>query len=252
LYDTLPSNANSRINSPGLSMTSSLSFDTDCYDIPKPAVSVASDNLRLKHGSSRQSILSTTSTIASFKMDDSYDIPRPASNLGNSRMTPSSSNSSLFTSDSLSLSLSSSNRSSLAMPDYDIPRKNPVSIKRTPPPNSQSILSLKSLDLNSENYDVPVSVHSPKKLDIVKELPLEYSVALDSLSRLQNEATIGVTKLLSFVSANWRLREKLEPILMDIKLAVTRLKASLHDLVEFSEGALGNAAKTKDKGRELN
>ena len=168
-------------------------------------------------------------------------------------MTPSSSNSSLLTSDSLSLSLSSSNRSSLVnMPDYDIPRKQPISIKRTPPPQSQSILSLKSLDLNSESYDVP-SPHmqqSPKKLEkIVKELPLELSSALDTLARLQNEATIGVTKLLSFVNAQWRTREKLEPIIMDIKLAVVRLKTSLHDLAEFAEGSLGNALKTEDKSK---
>jgi enhancer-of-filamentation protein 1 len=142
------------------------------------------------------------------------------------------------------------------MPDYDIPRKQPVSIKRTPPPpQSQSILSLKSLDLNSENYDVPsphANIHSPKKLGIVKELPLELSSALDTLSRLQNEATIGVTKLLSFVNSQWRVREKLEPIIMDVKLAVVRLKTSLHDLAEFAEGSLGNSLKTEDKSKFIN
>lgn len=142
------------------------------------------------------------------------------------------------------------------MPDYDIPRKQPMSIKRTPPPpsQSQSILSLKSIDLNSENYDVPSpSPHlqnlsaSPKKLVVIKELPLELSSALDTLSRLQNEAITGVTKLLNYVSPQWRVREKLEPVLMDIKLAVVRMKTSLHDLAEFAEGALGNAIKTEDK-----
>jgi enhancer-of-filamentation protein 1 len=138
------------------------------------------------------------------------------------------------------------------MPDYDIPRKQPVSIKRTPPPTSQSILSLKSIDLNSENYDVPsphASIHSPKKLEVVKELPLELSSALDTLSRLQNEATIAVTKLLSYVNSQWRVREKLEPIIMDVKLAVVRLKASLHELAGFAEGAYGNALKTEDKSK---
>lgn len=254
LYDVLPS-VNSRLNSPGPSLTSSLSFDADNYDIPKPGVfPVNNEILRPKHHH-RQSILSNSSIATSLfsRMDDSYDVPRSSSNLGNSHMTPSSSNSSLLTSDSLSLSFSSSNRSSLAnMPDYDIPRKQPVSIKRTPPPpQSQSILSLKSLDLNSENYDVP-SPHpgvtqSPKKLEIIKELPLELSSALDTLSRLQNEATNGVTKLLSFVNSQWRTREKLEPVLMDIKLAVVRLKTSLHDLADFAESTLGNALKTEDK-----
>lgn len=270
LYDLLPSTptstascssfANSRINSPGpymnQSMISSLSFDADSYDIPKPAVPVVNENHRFRNALSRQSILSTSSTATSLllRMDDSaYDVPRPASNLGNSRMTPSSSNSSLLTSDSLSLSLSSSNRSSLAnMPDYDVPRKH-LSNKRTPPPQSQSILSLKSIDLGSENYDVPsplANMHSPKKFELTaKELPLELSSALDTLSRLQNEATVGVTKLLSFVNPQWRIREKLEPVLMDVKLAVVRLKTSLHDLAEFAEGALGNAIKVDDKSK---
>jgi enhancer-of-filamentation protein 1 len=144
------------------------------------------------------------------------------------------------------------------MPDYDIPRKQPMSIKRTPPPpsQSQSILSLKSIDLNSENYDVPSpsphlqhlsGMQSPKKLVVIKELPLEHSSALDALSRLQNEAITGVTKLLSYVNSQWRVREKLEPVLMDIKLAVVRMKTSLHDLAEFAEGTLGNALKKEDK-----
>lgn len=253
------SNANSRLNSPGPSLTPSVSFDADSYDIPKPAIAIInSENPKTKQGNSRHSVLSSSSTATSLfsRMDDSYDVPRPSSNLGNSRMTPSSSNSSLLTSDSLSLSFSSSNRSSLAnMPDYDIPRKQPMSIKRTPPPpsQSQSILSLKSIDLNSENYDVPSpsphinSMQSPKKLVAIKELPLELSSALDTLSRLQNEAITGVTKLLSFVNSQWRVREKLEPMLMDIKLSVVRMKTALHDLAEFAEGALGNALKTEDK-----
>ena len=234
-------------------MISSLSFDADCYDIPKPAVPVVNENHRFRNALSRQSILSTSSTANSLllRMDDSYDVPRPSSNLGNSRMTPSSSNSSLLTSDSMSLSLSSSNRSSLANMDYDVPRKH-LSNKRTPPPQSQSILSLKSVDLGSENYDVPsphINMNSPKRFEPMKELPLELSSALDTLSRLQNEATVGVTKLLSFVNPQWRIREKLEPVLMDVKLAVVRLKTSLHDLAEFAEGALGNAMKTDDKSK---
>lgn len=266
LYDYFPSTptstvscssfANSRLNSPGpymnQSMISSLSFDADCYDIPRPAVPVANENSRLRNVLSRQSILSNSSNATSLhlRMDDSYDVPRPSSNLGNSRMTPSSSNSSLLTSDSLSLSLSSSNRSSLAnMPDYDVPRKHLIS-KRTPPPQSQSILSLKSVDLGSETYDVPsphASINSPKRFEALKELPLELLSALDTLSRLQNEATVGVTKLLSYVNPQWRVRDKLESVLMDVKLAVVRLKTSLHDLAEFAEGALGNAVKTEDK-----
>lgn len=272
LYDLLPSTptstascssfANSRLNSPGpymnQSMISSLSFDADSYDIPKPAVSIINENQRFRNTHSRQSILSTSSTANSLllRMDESsYDVPRPSSNLGHSRMTPSSSNSSLLTSDSLSLSLSSSNRSSLAnMPDYDVPRKHMSGNKRTPPPQSHSILSLKSIDLSSETYDVPsphANINSPKRFETAKELPLELASALDTLCRLQTEATIGVTKLLSYVHPQWRVRDKLEPVLMDVKLAVVRLKTSLHDLAEFAEGALGNAIKTDDKSKNF-
>lgn len=90
-------------------------------------------------------------------------------------------------------------------------------------------------------------MNSPKRFEASKELPLELSSALDTLSRLQCEATVGVTKLLSFVNPQWRARKKLEPVVMDVKLAVVRLKTSLHDLAEFAEGALGNAIKTEDK-----
>lgn len=78
-------------------------------------------------------------------------------------------------------------------------------------------------------------------------MPLELASALDTLARLQQEATGSLTKLLSYVNAQWRQRERLEPVLMDVKLVVVRLKTSLHDLAEFAEGTLGNATKTEDK-----
>lgn len=53
--------------------------------------------------------------------------------------------------------------------------------------------------------------------------------------------------MLGFVAPHWRTKEKLEPMLMDIKLAAVRLRTNLHDLAEFGEGALGNAAKADDK-----
>lgn len=113
-------------------------------------------------------------------MDEAYDIPnvpRPSSNLEISMMTSSSSNSSLLTSDSLNFSLSSSNRSSLAnMADYDVPRKQTIKTTQSP-----KIVS-----------------------ETVKELPLELSSALETLSRIQNEAKFSITKLLSYVNPKWR------------------------------------------------
>ena len=49
------------------------------------------------------------------------------------------------------------------------------------------------------------------------------------------------------MTPNWRTHDKLDPILMDLKLAAVRLRTALHDLAEFGDGALGNAAKAEDK-----
>uniref|UniRef100_A0A182QC23 Uncharacterized protein n=1 Tax=Anopheles farauti TaxID=69004 RepID=A0A182QC23_9DIPT len=217
---------------------------------------------------------------AGYRMEESYDVPRPLLSQ-QQHLTPSSSNSSLLASDSFSLS--SSNRSSLAnMPDYDVPRRNPVSVRSTPPPpasatgagaaghppgtpsfsTSHHSMSMSSFSSMS-TYDVPPShagyvsakLHQQPAAAAApatpKELPLELSSALETLARLQNEATTAVTRLLSFVSPNWRVKEKLDPILMDLKLAAVRLRTALHDLAEFGDGALGNATKAEDKGLAL-
>lgn len=56
-----------------------------------------------------------------------------------------------------------------------------------------------------------------------------------------------IRRLLGFVSPLWRTKEKLEPMIMDIKLAAVRLRTALHDLAEFGDGALGNAFTADDK-----
>lgn len=56
-----------------------------------------------------------------------------------------------------------------------------------------------------------------------------------------------VCRLLGFVTPQWRTRENLAPVLLDVKLAIVRLKSSLHDLAEFGDGAFGNAIKADDK-----
>lgn len=81
-----------------------------------------------------------------------------------------------------------------------------------------------------------------------KELPLELDSALEGLQRLQGEASSAIARLLGFVSPGWRTPPKLDTNLMDLRLAALRLRTSLHDLVEFAEGTLGNAGKAPDKG----
>lgn len=84
--------------------------------------------------------------------------------------------------------------------------------------------------------------------DEFKELPLELNSALDTLSNLQLEASSALNRFLSFVSASWRTKEKLEPVLLDVKLAAVRLRNALHNLAEFASGALANTIKSEDKG----
>ena len=81
-----------------------------------------------------------------------------------------------------------------------------------------------------------------------RELPLELNSAIENLERLETEMTRAISKLLSYAGPSWRERDKLQPKLMDIKLAVFRLRSALHDLCNFSEGVLGNALNAPDKG----
>lgn len=205
-------------------MVSSLSPQqpNDCYDVPPRAVPV--DNFR---NCTRCSPAPSCISPISRDSGEAYDIPRSLLNQPN-QLTPSSSASSL-TADSLS----SSNRSSLAnMPDYDVPR----------PFNSRGPPQL--VPHGYQNYDIPST-------QIMKELPLELNSALENLERLQTDTTSSISKLLGFVGPQWRTREKLENNLMEIKLSVVRLRTSLNDLAEFSEGALGNATRASDKNIAL-
>ncbi|XP_055631950.1 breast cancer anti-estrogen resistance protein 1 isoform X2 [Toxorhynchites rutilus septentrionalis] len=293
LYDLLPTPT--RGGSP-FQQHSTSSDPLDTYDVPKPPVPINYDSPRpwsrtpphYSHHPQHHHHSPHTPNLAqhhqshqhfNYRMEESYDVPRPVNNLlaQQQNLTPSSSNSSLLTSDSLSLS--SSNRSSLAnMPDYDVPRRNPVSIRSTPPPpqqqqhsqppgtphsqssgifSSNNSMSISSFSSSTSTYDVPQTpLHQQQQQQVQtsqtpqpnKELPLELSSALETLARLQNEATAAVSRLLGFVSPNWRTKEKLDPILMDLKLAAVRLRTALHDLAEFGDGALGNAFKAEDKG----
>ncbi|XP_041450514.1 breast cancer anti-estrogen resistance protein 1 isoform X2 [Drosophila obscura] len=237
-------------------------FET--YDIPKPATPVPLnyDSPKGGHPRTPTSISGLGARFESLKSvaasieEESYDVPRPlisSSSLLQQQMTPSSSASSLLTSDSLSLSFSSSNRSSLAnMPDYDIPRRNPLPVRRTPlqpsgltydfplPPLQEQEQRLTSTQSNGSS--------SPAA---VKELPLELSSALETLAKLQSQTTTAITRLLSFVVPNWRIRSQLEPAIMELKLAALRLRTALHDLAEFGEGALGNATRSEDRNLAL-
>ncbi|KAI4469942.1 cas scaffolding protein [Holotrichia oblita] len=224
LYDMPPSRC-SPVSIPTISPNiSPREQNNDCYDVPPRAVPLSVEqNRNCPRCSPAPSCVSPVSRDSRDSME-SYDVPRPLFHQQN-QLTPSSSASSL-TADSFS----SSNRSSVVnMPDYDIPR----------PLNRGPQLLLQPTQL----YDVPPP-HQPPQL---KELPLELNSALETLEKLQSETTSAISKLLSFVMPQWRTSEKLDSNIMEIRLAVERLRTSLHDLAEFSEGALGNAGKASDK-----
>lgn len=193
----------------------------ECYDTPPRAVPITYDVTR---NCQRCSPAPSCVSPVSKEGGEAYDIPRSLQSQQN-QLTPSSSASSL-TADSLS----SSNRSSVVnMPDYDVPKPH---VKLQGP---QLVLQAAP-----QLYDVPPS-------QSMRELPLELGSALEHLESLQTDTTSAILKLLSYVGPEWRSREKLASNIMDIKLAVERLRTSLHDLAEFTEGALGNAARASDK-----
>ncbi|KAH8342351.1 hypothetical protein KR059_002781 [Drosophila kikkawai] len=230
-------------------------FET--YDIPKPATPVPLNYDSPRSGGGPRTPTSLSARFESLKSvpasieEESYDVPRPLISAGLlTQMTPSSSASSLLTSDSLSLSFSSSNRSSLAnMPDYDIPRRNPLPVRR-----QQSGLAYDSPlpPLQEQEQSVAPTTAAPVSATATpKELPLELSSALETLAKLQLQTTAAISRLLSFVVPNWRTRAQLEPTIMELKLAALRLRTALHDLAEFGEGALGNATRSEDRSLAL-
>lgn len=91
----------------------------------------------------------------------------------------------------------------------------------------------------------------PQRVPQPRPLPLELNSAIENLEKLESEVTSAIHKLLSYAGPSWRERDKLQPVLMDIKLTVLRLRSSLHDLSEFSEGVLGNALNASDKSEFL-
>ncbi|XP_017956426.1 breast cancer anti-estrogen resistance protein 1 isoform X2 [Drosophila navojoa] len=243
-------------------------FET--YDIPKPATPVQF-NYDGPGGRAVGVRTPTTGSALGARFDslksveeESYDVPRPLLSQQQQQqqqqqhtLTPSSSASSLLTSDSLSLSFSSSNRSSLAnMPDYDIPRRHPLPVRpvQRPLASASHEFSLPPLQEQTSivsNASNASSASNGSQVSAVKELPLELNSALETLAKLQSETTMAITRLLSFVVPHWRTPEQLEKHIMELKLAALRLRTALHDLTEFGEGALGNAQNSEDRNLAL-
>lgn len=183
----------------------------ETYDTPKVANNYDSPRpwCRTPPATAAAAAASAIRTSASASADEeSYDVPRPyAATNNNNNITPSSSNSSLMlttaattsSADTLSLLSSSSNRSSLInMPEYDIPRKCGQPTQPHSPTPSMSSSSLAGG--SSSAYDVPhlkcrqTIEHASSTAAASKELSLELSLALETLAKLQIEATSSVTR----------------------------------------------------------
>lgn len=207
----------SRNSSQQFSLTNDHSYD---YDVPKPQTPVLNPpfnydfpkNSCSRSISQRNDMSTPPSVVSRYShqnslpqlQEEAYDVPRSTPNikilrqLQQSKLTPSSSNSSLQLSDSLGSSISSSNRSSfINSTDYDVPRRNPVLVKNPYPlpsirssPSTSSSSGLATYDFPSPN---PKLVLNRNEI-VPKELPLELQPAIETLDKLQTEAITSISK----------------------------------------------------------
>lgn len=119
----------------------------------------------------------------------------------------------------------------------------------TPQEARDSVISVTS-DSSDENKRLSTS-----SLDIEQQLAgillwddllLDLDSAVEMLAKRQEEIFKATTKLSSFVNSTWRSRSSLEKTLYEIKASCTLVKSSLQDFVDFSHGAIANAARLPD------
>lgn len=103
--------------------------------------------------------------------------------------------------------------------------------------STRSNLSTSSLDT------VPVRDSTvPSRL-----LSLDLDQAMERLSRLQQDVDTSASMLMSFVSGDWRSPAQMDANLPSIRRASECLRTSVRELLEFSRGAVANAAQATDR-----
>lgn len=103
--------------------------------------------------------------------------------------------------------------------------------------STRSNLSTSSLDA------VPVRDSSvPNRM-----LSLDLEQAMERLSRLQQAVDTSASALMSFVSGDWRSPAQMDANLPSIRRASECLRTSVRELLEFSRGAVANAAQATDR-----
>ena len=85
-------------------------------------------------------------------------------------------------------------------------------------------------------------------MDKVRELRITRDVAMKNLDKLQQAVDVAVTKLLSFVTEDWRQPEVLQLNIHGIRDISGKVKVALRLLTEFGLGTLVNSQKLDDEG----
>ena len=85
-------------------------------------------------------------------------------------------------------------------------------------------------------------------MDKVRELRITRDVAMTNLDKLQQAVDVAVTKLLSFVTEDWRQPEVLQLNIRGIRDISGKVKVALRLLTEFGLGTLVNSQKLDDEG----
>ncbi|XP_075069174.1 enhancer of filamentation 1 [Mixophyes fleayi] len=81
-----------------------------------------------------------------------------------------------------------------------------------------------------------------------KKLLMDPDSAIELLFRLQQMVEISVSKLLTFVSAEWRSYVYMERHINEIHSAVDKVQQSLFEFLQFSKGATTNASCVPEPG----
>lgn len=236
IYDTPPSKRN--IMQEIYDIPPCKNFPKDIYDTPPSKASAPQlKSLMREHDSASRDgrASSGDSGIVASKMDSLYDIPQA-------------------TVDQI-------------CEIYDVPPSNaevtgvqgrvkglqahgsldPTSVYDIPPQVTRdSAISMQSEDLASHRLSC-CSTGSDAPLVIYDELPLDLDSAMELLVKLQQDVQSATTKLLSYVSSSWRLRENIEPVVYKVKTACHTFYSALKEFFDFGCGALANSAKVEDK-----
>lgn len=159
--------------------------------------------------------------------------------------------------------------SQTASDDYDFPRGVHISddqegIYDFPPQVQQDCKGMKDVtdgvnrlsfsSTGSTRSNMSTSSTTSKESSVAsspsqdKKLIMDPDSAIELLLRLQQTVEVSVSKLLTFVNAEWRSYAYMERHINEIHSAVDKVQQSLYDFLNFSKGATINASLTSEPG----